>query len=85
MKYFSFLRCNKNAPVYVKSKALDACTLTSLLYNAETWAGANIVTLEVIYRRMLKSTLRVGMTGCNELIYIELGMLSIKTRVIIKS
>ena len=84
VKYFSFLRCNRNAPVYVKSKALDACTLTSLLYNGETWAGANIDTLEVIYRRMLKSILGVGMTVCNELVYIELGMLSIKTRIMIK-
>ena len=84
IKYFAFLRCNRNAPVNVKTIALDACTLSSLLYNAETWACAKIDSLETIYRRMLKSILGIGMTVCNELVYIELGMLSIKTRIKIK-
>ena len=84
VKFFSFLRCNKNAPVHVKTKTLEACILTSLLYNSETWASAKIDRLEVTHRRMLKSILGVGMTICNEIIYIELGMLSIKTRVKIK-
>ena len=81
VKFFSFLRCNQNAPMFVKKKALEACTITSLLYNAETWADARFEYLEVTYRRMLKSILGVGMTTCNEFVYIELGMLSIKTRV----
>ena len=84
VKYFSFLRCNRNAPVYIKIKVLDACILYSLLYNAETWACAKFEHLEVIYRRMLKSIIGVGMTVCNEFLYIELGTLSIKTRVTIK-
>ena len=84
VKYFAFLRCNRNAPVYVKTKALEACTLYSLLYNAETWACAKIDNLETIYRRMLKSILGIGMTVCNELVYIELGIVSVKTRVKIK-
>ena len=84
VKYFAFLRCNRNAPTDVKLKALEACTLYSLLYNAETWACAKIDNLETIYRRMLKSILGIGMTVCNEIVYIELGMISVKTRVKIK-
>ena len=67
--------------MFVKKKALEACTITSLLYNAETWADARFEYLEVTYRRMLKSILCVGMTVCNEFVYIELGMISMKTRV----
>ena len=84
VKYFAFLRCNRNAPTDVKIKAIEACTLYSLLYNAETWACAKIDNLETIYRRMLKSILGIGMTVCNELVYIELGMISVKTCVKIK-
>ena len=69
--------------MFVKKKALEACTITSLLYNAEIWADARFEYLEVTYRRMLKSILCVGMTVCNEFVYIELGMISMKTRVMI--
>jgi hypothetical protein len=84
VKFFSFLRCNRNAPVYVKKKVLEACSLSSLLYNAETWADAKFTQLEVSYRRMLKAILGVGMKTINEIVYIELGVLSIKTLVTIK-
>ena len=84
VKYFAFLRCNRNAPIWVKTMVLDACLISSLLYNSETWASANIDQLEITFRRILKSILGVGMTICNEFIYIELGIISIKTRVRIK-
>ena len=84
VKFFAFLRTNKNAPVVVKMKCLDACTLSSLLYNSETWAAARFDSLETSYRRMLKSIIRIGMNTCNEFVYLELGALSIKTLVLIK-
>ena len=84
VKYFAFLRNNANAPIDVKTKVLDACIMMSLLYNAETWADAKFQKLESVYRRMLKAILGVGMTTCNEFLYIELGVLSIKTRVAVK-
>ena len=84
VKYFAFLRNNKNAPVDVKVKVLDACSLTSLLYNGETWADVKFLRLEVVFRRMLKSILGVGMTTCTEFLYIELGVLPLKTRILIK-
>ena len=83
IKYFAFLRNNSNAPVDIKLKVLEAC-ISSLLYNAETWCDVKFKRLEVVYRRILKSILGVGMTTCTELLYIELGVLSLKTRVIIK-
>ena len=84
VKYFSFLRCNKNAPTDVKKIILDACSLSSLLYNAETWACANLDNLGASYRRMLKAILGIGTTVCNEIVYIELGVVSVKVRVLIK-
>ena len=83
VKYYAFLRSNRNAPLDVKMKTLDAC-LSSLVYNGETWASANFDHLEVIYRRMLKSSGGVGMTVCNEFVYLELGIVSLRTQVMIK-
>ena len=84
VKFFAFLRNNFYAPVEIKLIVLDACLLSSLLYNAETWADVKFEKLEVVYRRMLKSILGVGMTTCTEILYLELGVLSLKTRVLIK-
>ena len=84
VKYFAFLRNNVHAPVPVKLKVLDVCLLMSLLYNSETWADSKFQKLETVYRRMLKSILGVGMTTCTELLYIELGVLSLQTRVLVK-
>ena len=83
VKFFSFIRCNRNAPVSVKMKCLDACIRSSVLYNSETWCTAKYDVLEVRYRRMLKSLLGIGMTVCNEFVYLELGAISIKTQVLI--
>ena len=58
--------------------------MTSLLYNAETWADANVNGLEVKYRRILKCILGVSKTTCSEFLYIELGVLSIKVRIKLK-
>ena len=84
VKFYAFLRTNHNAPVDVKLKVNDACILTSILYNSETWANANITRLEVVYRRMLRSIIGVGSSTCNEILYIELGVPSIKTKVMMK-
>ena len=84
VKFYAFLRTNKNAPVVVKTKCLDACSLTSLLYNSETWAAVRLDSLEASHRRMLKSIISIGMNTCNEFVYLELGALSTKTVVLIK-
>ena len=81
IKYYGFLRENRNAPLFIKLKVLEACTITTLLYNCETWASANIQPIEVRYRKLLKAILRVKATTCNEIIYLELGCTSIKTQI----
>ena len=40
--------------------------------------------LEVLYGQMLKSVLRIGVMTCTEFPYIELGLLLIRTRILIK-
>ena len=84
IKYFAFLRNNRNAPVEIKLLVLEACVTSSLLYNAETWANTKIDRLEVLYRRILKSILGIGVTTCTEFPYLELGVPSIRTRILIK-
>ena len=84
IKFYPFLRSNSNAPVGVKTKVLQACTVTSILHNAETWANAKVERLEVTYRRMMKSIIGVRITTCSELIYIELDLPSIKTQIMMK-
>ena len=83
IKYFAFLRNNANAPVDVKVKVLEAC-VSAILYNAETWANTKIDHLEVVYRRMLKAILGIGVTTCTEFPYIELGVPSMRTRIAMK-
>ena len=58
--------------------------MSSLLYNAKTWANTKIDRLEVVYRRMLKAILGIGITTCTEFPYIELGVPSIRTRIEMK-
>ena len=84
VKFYAFLRSNRNAPVDVKLKVLEACVFSSLLHNAETWADCRIERLEVLHRRMLKSILGVRMTTPSELLHVELGVTSVKTYVSVK-
>ena len=84
IKFYAFLRINKNAPVAIKLKVLDSCIISSILHNAETWADVNIERLEVMHRRMLKSILGVRTTTCSEFMYIELGVTPIKAQVLMK-
>ena len=65
-------------------KVLESCVLYSILHNAETWADSKIDRLEVVYRRMLKSVLGVRMTTCTEFLFVELGVHSIKTHLLVK-
>ena len=81
IKYYGFLRENKNAPLQIKLKVLQACTLSGLLFNCETRGNGNLQKLEVRYRKMWTSILGVRVTTCNDFIYIELGQCSIETQV----
>ena len=84
VKFYAFLRSNRNAPVDIKLKVLEACFISSLLHNAETWADCKIERLEVLHRRMLKSILGVRMTTPSEFLHVELGVPSVKTYILVK-
>ena len=78
------MRSNRNAPLDIKLKVLESCLVASTLHNAETWADSKIERLEVVYRRMLKSVLGVRMSTCSEFLYVELGVHSIRTYIMVK-
>ena len=84
VKYYAFLRKNKYAPTDIKLMVLDACVLSSLIYNSETWANTRINSLDIKYRKILKAILGVKMSTCNEIVYMELGKVSIQTQIEIK-
>ena len=84
VKFYAFLRSNRNAPLDIKLKVLESCLVASTLHNAETWADSKIERLEVVYRRMLKSVLGVRMSTCSEFLYVELGVHSIRTYIMVK-
>ena len=72
-QFFAFLSQNRNAPLVVKEKVLEACVVSAVLTNCETWGNANIDGLEKKYRRALKHLLGLRKSACNEFPYIELG------------
>ena len=84
IKFYAFLRRNSNAPLNIKTNILHACIVSSILHNAETWANVNVERLEVSHRRMLRSILGVRTTTCSEFLYVELGVTSIRTQLLLK-
>ena len=80
-KFFAFITQNRNAPLEVKEKVLDACVVSTILNNCETWGNANLKNLELKYRKALKYLLGIRKSTCNEFPYIELGKPSITSLV----
>ena len=72
-KFFAFITQNRNAPLEVKEKVLDACVFSAILNNCETWGNANLKNVELKYRKALKYMLGIRKSTCNEFPYIELG------------
>ena len=84
IKYYAFLRKNRYAPTYIKLMVLDACVLSSLIYNSETWSNTTIKSLQIKYRKILKTILGVKTATSNEIVYLELGKVSLQTLIEIK-
>ena len=80
-KFYAFLYKNFNAPMSVKTKVLESCVCSALLYNCETWGNASINNLEKKYIAALKYMLGVRKQTCNEFPFVELGLLSLKTSI----
>ena len=84
IKYYAFLRKNRCAPTYIKLMVLDACVLSSLIYNSETWSNTTIKSLEIKYRKILKTIFGVKTATSNEIVYLELGKVSLQRLIEIK-
>ena len=80
-KFFAFVTQNQNAPLEVKEKVLEACLVTTILNNCESWGNANLRSLELKYRKALKHLLGVRKTTCNEFPYVELAQPTLTSRV----
>ena len=80
-KFMAYVTQNKNAPLVVKEKILEACLVSILNNNCETWGDANLDGMEKKYRRAMKYMLGVKSSTCNEFPYIELGKPTLKSLV----
>lgn len=72
-KFLMFMSKNADYPTFVKKKVLDACFSASLLYNCETWLGADTKRIDVMYMTAIKSFLGVRQTTANQLCLIDAG------------
>ena len=80
-KFYNFIRTNKLAPSSVKLKVLNACVVTALLHNCETFGNKLPRDLESLYHTLIKTCLNVRRNTPNDLVIIECGMLNIRAMV----
>ena len=80
-KFYNFIRTNKLAPSSVKLKVLNACVVTALLHNCETFGNKLPRDLESLYHTLIKTCLNVRRNTPNDLVIIESGMLNIRAMV----
>ena len=77
-KFYNFLRANKLAPIPVKLKVLEACVLSALLYNCETFGNYIPKELNTLYYSLIKCCLGVRKCTPNKLVLLESGMSTLK-------
>ena len=58
---------------------LDPSVSSSLIYNSETWENTSIKSLEIKYRKILKTILGVKPSTSNEIVHLELSKVSLLT------
>ena len=80
MKFVNF--CNRNflSPLHVKSRVLDTCVSSSLIYAAETCASFSDA-VELTYRMGLQISNKYRTNTNNEIIYIESNRYPLKCRI----
>ena len=82
IKYFNYIRMNKEAPLSVKLKVLKSCVVTTLLYNCEAFGPCLPDGLEEVYFRMLRAALGVRSNCPNLILLIETGFLPLQCMVL---
>ena len=81
VKFYNFLRSNKQAPISVKLNVLLACVQGTLLYNCETFGEKLPSDIKKHYHKLLRCTVNVRGNTPIELVFIETGFLPIKALV----
>ena len=59
IKFFNYIRMNPIAPISIRLKVLNACVMSTLLYNCETWGPHVPEGLEEVYHKMLRVAMGV--------------------------
>ena len=81
IKLSNFIYNNKFAPISVKSKVLQSCVSSALLYSCETWSSSSIIKVECLFRDAIKNTFSVRKNIPNDIIYTEFDIPSLKAPV----
>ena len=84
IKFLSFLVKNKDAPYAVKMKVWESAFKAAIFYGCETWLTKDMRAAERPYMMTLKQLLDVRPTTCNDVVLIETGVGSAKSRIVQK-
>ena len=78
VKFYNFLKCNRNAPLLIKLKVLKSCVMSNLLYNCEAFGPKIPKELKKHYFKLMKAALGVRNNTPNDIILIECGLLALE-------
>ena len=84
IKYYNFLRSNHLAPLVINIKVLEACVVSSLLHNCETFGNCPTTELERMYMKLIKAALNVRPSTPNDLVLIESGLKPLKAVILVR-
>ena len=82
IKFFNYIRMNKEAPLSVKLRVLKSCVVTTLLYNSEAFGPFIPDGLEEVYFRMLRAALGVRSNCPNLILLVEAGFLPLQCMIL---
>ena len=78
---YSFLNENTDLPYKIKSRVLEACLFSSVLYSCESWFNDNLGKLNKLYMASIKAVLGVRETCPNAIALIEGGFVRLSAMV----
>ena len=84
IKFYNFLRSNQLAPLVLKLNVLEACAISSLLHNCETFGNKYPNEIEKLYSKMIKASLNVRPSTPNDLVIIESGLNPLKSLIYVR-
>ena len=84
LKFVSFLQKNRDVPFYVKKRVFEAAVMSTMLYGSESCLKGNVKPTEKLYNWCIKHLLRVLLSTCSDVYYVEPGLPPIKYLVKVK-